>query len=74
VEFAIKDGIPYAIDFTNPAPDMDIWSIQEKYFHIVVDWMADMAIRMARDESNTMTSGYRWHDLVGPKEDPLSKG
>src|SRR4029078_7806830 len=27
VEFAIKDGIPYAIDFTNPAPDMHIDSI-----------------------------------------------
>src|SRR5689334_18949682 len=27
VEFAIKDGVPYAIDFTNPAPDMHVDSI-----------------------------------------------
>ena len=27
VEFAIRDGVPYAIDFMNPAPDMDINSL-----------------------------------------------
>ncbi|MFN2138723.1 MAG: RimK family alpha-L-glutamate ligase, partial [Candidatus Promineifilaceae bacterium] len=34
VEFAIQDGIPYAIDFMNPAPDMDINSLTPVYF----DW------------------------------------
>jgi hypothetical protein len=71
VEFAIKDGVPYAIDFTNPAPDMDIWSIQEKYFHIVVDWMVDMAVSLAKDKSKLMTQNYRWGKLVGPQTDPL---
>ena len=73
VEFAVKDGIPYAIDFTNPAPDMDIWSIQEKYFHIVVDWMVDFAVSLAKDKSKTMTSTYRWANLVGPQDNPLIK-
>ncbi len=27
IEFAIRDGMPYAIDFMNPAPDMDIYSL-----------------------------------------------
>ena len=27
VEFAIRDGVPYAIDFCNPAPDADIHSV-----------------------------------------------
>ncbi|NUP04664.1 MAG: hypothetical protein HOW73_01230 [Polyangiaceae bacterium] len=72
VEFAIKDGIPYAIDFTNPAPDMDIWSIQEKYFHIVVDWMVSFAVGLAKDKAKTMTETYRWAKLGGPQEDPLS--
>ena len=49
VEFAIKDGVPYAIDFTNPAPDMDIHSILPKHFHIVVDEMAKFAIKCARE-------------------------
>src|SRR5262249_51340161 len=49
VEFACKDGVPYAIDFTNPAPDMDIYSILPKHFHIVVDQMAKFAIASARE-------------------------
>jgi hypothetical protein len=49
VEFACKDGVPYAIDFTNPAPDMDIRSILPKHFHIVVDQMAKFAIKAARE-------------------------
>jgi hypothetical protein len=47
IEFAIRDGIPYAIDFMNPAPDMDINSLTPHYFGWVVDKMADMAIRLA---------------------------
>ena len=47
VEFAVKDGVPYAIDFMNPAPDMDIYSLTPSYFEWVVEHMADMAIRMA---------------------------
>src|SRR5580700_5569148 len=27
VEFAVEDGVPYAIDFLNPAPDADIHSV-----------------------------------------------
>ena len=27
VEFAVQDGIPYAIDFLNPAPDADFHSV-----------------------------------------------
>ena len=48
VEFAIKDGVPYAIDFTNPAPDMDKWSITEHYFDIAVDQMAQFAVKVAK--------------------------
>jgi hypothetical protein len=48
VEFAIKDGVPYAIDFTNPAPDMDKWSITEHYFDIVVDQMAKFTVNVAK--------------------------
>jgi hypothetical protein len=43
-EFALKGGVPYAIDFTNPAPDMDYWSLKEKFFGWVVNAMADMCI------------------------------
>jgi hypothetical protein len=48
IEFAVKDGIPYAIDFMNPAPDMDINSLTPEYFRWVIEHMADMAIRLAK--------------------------
>jgi len=49
IEWAIKDGIPYAIDFMNPAPDMDIYSLTPTHFEWVVSSMADMAIRLATE-------------------------
>ncbi|MCB9138379.1 MAG: hypothetical protein H6642_08540 [Caldilineaceae bacterium] len=47
IEFAIKDGVPYPIDFMNAAPDMDINSITPHYFEWVVKAMADFCIEMA---------------------------
>jgi hypothetical protein len=48
VEWAIRDGIPYAIDFMNPAPDLDYYSITPTFFEWAVQHMADMAIRLAK--------------------------
>ena len=48
IEFAIRDGVPYAIDFMNPAPDMDIYSLTPTYFEWTVKAMADMAISLAK--------------------------
>lgn len=47
VEFAIRDGVPYAIDFLNPAPDFGSESIKSKYFEWVVEKMAAMVIAYA---------------------------
>jgi hypothetical protein len=49
MEWAVRDGIPYAIDFMNPAPDMDVNSLTPHYFDWVVSAMADMCIRMAKN-------------------------
>jgi RimK-like ATP-grasp domain len=49
MEWAVKDGVPYAIDFMNPAPDMDLYSLTPHYFDWVVKTMADMAIRLAKN-------------------------
>jgi carbamoylphosphate synthase large subunit len=48
IEFAIRDGVPYAIDFMNPAPDMDINSLTPTYFDWVVQHMTDLAIALAK--------------------------
>ena len=49
LEWAIRDDVPYAIDFMNPAPDMDINSLTPHYFAWAVEKMADMAIRLATE-------------------------
>lgn len=48
VEFAIRDGAPYAIDFMNTAPDFDRASLPPFYFDWVVANMADLVIARAR--------------------------
>ncbi len=66
VEFAIKDGVPYAIDFTNPAPDADIWSVTEPYFNWVTDAVARMLIDYAKNGKAT-ASYHRWYKWLNPE-------
>ena len=47
VEFAVRDGVPYAIDFMNPAPDADYNSVGAANFEWVVRTMADFAVKKA---------------------------
>jgi hypothetical protein len=48
VEFAVRDGVPYAIDFGNPAPDADVNSVGQENFDWVVEEAAKMAIAYAK--------------------------
>ena len=67
LEFAVRDGIPYAIDFMNPAPDMDINSLTPHYFQWVLNGMADLVIRLAK-ESKTARSLGNGEFLLGRRE------
>ncbi|MBU2493964.1 MAG: hypothetical protein KJ571_15160 [Bacteroidetes bacterium] len=49
VEFAVRDGIPIAIDFCNPAPDADVNSVGQENFEWVIETAANMAIRKAKE-------------------------
>jgi hypothetical protein len=62
IEFAVRDGIPYAIDFMNPAPDMDIYSLTPHYFEWVVKHMADMVIEMAQNPK-PQVAALKWSRL-----------
>ena len=62
MEWAVRDGVPYAIDFMNPAPDMDIYSLTPHYFEWAVQAMADMAIRLAKNPSGQVRD-LRWDRL-----------
>jgi hypothetical protein len=63
IEFAVRDGIPYAIDFMNPAPDFDINSLTPTYFEWAVQRMADLAIRLAK-EPRPAVGPKRWNRFL----------
>ncbi|PYX66769.1 MAG: hypothetical protein DMG74_02710 [Acidobacteria bacterium] len=66
VEFAVQDGIPYAIDFLNPAPDADVNSVGRENFDWVVNAVAEMAVKKALSEENPAKE-LRWGAfLAGP--------
>lgn len=68
VEFAVKDGIPYAIDFGNPAPDADVNSVGAENFEWVVEEAAKMAISYAKAQKPgkmNLTWGTFMRDSVG---------
>jgi hypothetical protein len=58
VEFAVEDGVPYAIDFMNPAPDADPHSVGEANFDWIVETVAAFAVRKALDAAPA--AEYRW--------------
>ena len=63
VEFAIRGGIPYAIDFLNPAPDFDERSITPGYFEWVVQHMADLVIDRATHPT-APPADMRWQTMM----------
>jgi hypothetical protein len=48
VEFAVQDGVPYAIDFMNPAPEADLQTLGAEAFEWVVESVAAFAIKKAK--------------------------
>ena len=65
VEFAVRDGTLYAIDFLNPAPDFDNFSIKEDNFRWVLDRMTDLVVRYAKGEARPPWRGeQRWWRFV----------
>ncbi len=66
VEFAIKNGIPYAIDFMNPAPDAELASVGEKNHRWIVDNMTDFILKKLKD--GWETPEYRWSEMLNPPE------
>ena len=59
VEFAVEDGVPYAIDFMNPAPDADVHSVGRDNFDWVVNAVAELAVKKALSEENPARE-LRW--------------
>ncbi len=66
VEFAIKDGIPYAIDFMNPAPDAEVASVGEFYHNWLTQAVTDLIFR--RLEEGQSAPRYRWDAMLNPPD------
>src|SRR6476619_1425838 len=56
VEFAVRDGVPVAIDFCNPAPGAEVTSVGQANFEWVVEAVWEMAIRKARERQTVRDS------------------
>ncbi|MBC8085246.1 MAG: hypothetical protein H7Z21_18775 [Hymenobacter sp.] len=63
VEFAVRDGIPLAIDFGNPAPDADVHSVGQQNFEWVVEAAANLAIGRAKAQQ-TGRDNLTWGTFV----------
>ena len=68
VEFCIKDGIPYAIDFMNPAPDAEVASVGEFYHNWLVKAVTDLVFRRLAEPGKENL--YRWDALLNPQPEP----
>jgi hypothetical protein len=67
VEFAVEDGIPYAIDFMNPAPDAEATSVGQENFEWVISAVAEMLVQKALSGENAVEE-LRWASFLnGPK-------
>lgn len=63
VELALRDGVPYAIDFCNPAPDAEITSVGKENF----DWVVEAAATFAIEKAQSYEAGkdsLTWGEYV----------
>jgi len=71
VELALRDGVPYAIDFCNPAPDAEVTSVGQENFDWVVETAATYAIEKAQeqdDKKDNLTWGEYIKRSAGKKK------
>ena len=72
VEFAVEKGVPYAIDFMNPAPDAALESVGERNFRWIVENVAKMAVDRALNPQPI--AGFRWAEFLHPRAPTLARG
>jgi hypothetical protein len=64
IEFAVRDGVPYAIDYLNPAPDFERDRITPFYFSHVVEKMAKLVVDRAQ-HNDPSRCWPRWEEMLG---------
>ncbi len=71
VELALRNGVPYAIDFCNPAPDAEVTSVGEENFAWVVETAANFAIEKALSNKEG-EDNLTWGEYVKRSSNKLS--
>jgi hypothetical protein len=71
VEFAVENGVPYAIDFMNPAPDAGLESVGQANFDWIVREVANLAIAKAKKAPHVPE--LRWKAFLGVSAKPKKK-
>ena len=66
LEFAVKDGVPYAIDFLNPAPDADPASVGEENFQWVLEHAAKFLIERGERGVEPRQRSH-WEEFLAPQ-------
>jgi hypothetical protein len=64
VEFAVENGVPYAIDFLNPAPDAELTSVGPRNFEWIVDAVAEFAVEEALRDP--LPIDLHWARMLNP--------
>ena len=64
IEFAMREGVPYAIDYLNPAPDFERDRITDFYFSHVLEKMTSLVIDRALN-NNPSQCWPRWEEMLG---------
>ncbi len=72
VEFAVEDGIPYAIDFMNPAPDADLHSVGKENFAWIVEAVGELAVKKAR-AAKPKVPEFHWSAYLGASAEGQAK-
>jgi len=73
VEFAVRDGVPYAIDFMNPAPDCDAASVGAANFEWIVRNAAELLLDRALRPRPVETAGAWTRRVPVPPAAPAAR-
>jgi len=72
LEFAVRDGVPYAIDFLNPAPDADPSSVGQANFEWVLEHAAKWLIERV-DQDAQAAQQWHWQEFLASRKPPAGK-
>lgn len=67
IEFAVRDGIPYAIDYMNPAPDADYHSVGHDNYTWIIQTMTTFLMDKAEEvakKGSDQRKAFRWDKFL----------